>query len=55
MGRPCRLDLRFSDGRCGDRVPNAQPGVALRVLRHKTGCLPRISSNQPDGQTPPGA
>lgn len=35
MGGAYRLDLWIGDGGCADRLPNAQPWVAVGVLHYK--------------------
>lgn len=35
MGGASRVDLRVSDGGCGDRLPYAQPWVAVSLLPDK--------------------
>lgn len=55
MGRASRMDLRLSDGGCGDRLPYAQPWMALRLLHHQAWRLPWLSSDQSHRSAPPSA
>lgn len=47
VGRKDWLDLWVSDRRCGHRLQDAQPWMAVRLLRNKARCLQGHSTYQP--------
>ncbi|KAK8450977.1 hypothetical protein SEVIR_6G130706v4 [Setaria viridis] len=55
VGRPRRVDLRVRHRGRGERLPHAQPRVALRLLHPQARRVPGHGAHQPHRPPPPGA